>query len=261
MVLTSPRRVFTFSRESARALDTVCEQEFGIPSLILMENAATALLERSLTCLQDLRVQDPAALLLIGPGANGGDGSALARKLHNRGVRIVLAIAADPEKIKGDAGVNLAIARAMGLAIRVIDAEAPAKSLDAIVRETGAPNLIVDALFGTGLVRPLGPPHSDIVVWMNARRRSAEPGRSQVTLAVDIPSGLDCDTGRPLAVGADGAVIADLTVTLAGLKTGFANPQSRAWTGGVVVGDIGAPIEAMERLGAQASEPRAAGQG
>jgi NAD(P)H-hydrate epimerase len=88
---------------------------------------------------------------------------------------------------------------------------------------------VVDALFGTGLSRPLGPPFAEVVEAVNA---STNP-----VLAVDLPSGLDCDTGEPLGP----TVRAAHTATFVAPKRGFLNPRSAAWTGEVHVIDIGAP--------------------
>jgi NAD(P)H-hydrate epimerase len=94
----------------------------------------------------------------------------------------------------------------------------------------------VDALFGTGLTRALGPPFDEIVAAVNARQRPV--------LAVDLPSGLDCDTGEPLGP----TIRATHTATFVAIKKGFLNPASQPWLGEVHVLDIGAPKKLVDEF-------------
>lgn len=236
------RAALRFTRGSMRAVDQACIKEYGIPGVVLMENAAAALAECALELLADAPAE-PLAILCCGPGNNGGDGFALARRLHNEGVRCVIAPSRDAADYTGDAAANLAIAQAMGLHIRVLGAS-PGASLDRLIDEAGEPRLIVDSMFGTGLDRPVKAPLDEVNAWINGRR-----GGAVRILAVDVPTGLDADTGRPLAKGEDAAVRADATVTLGGMKTGLTQPEAASWTGVVSIGDIGAPIGLLERLG------------
>lgn len=246
----------TFTREGVRRLDSAARDEFAIPTIVLMENAAFAL-ERA--CLGELAATTPpgahsparTALILCGPGNNGGDGLALARRLHNAGVRVGVALSHPAERAKGDARTNLEIVRRMGLPLETVSPAEAGGALDAMCVRLGGPALLVDALLGTGADRAPEAPIDAMIAWLNARRAAHTSGR---VVAVDIPSGLDCDTGVPLA-GA-GAVRADLTVTLAGLKVGFRNPASREFTGRIVVGDIGAPRELLERFAMPGGDAR-----
>ncbi len=247
-------REFIFTRDGVRRLDGAARDEFAIPTIVLMENAAFALERACLAELAAMAPQDaraPGALILCGPGNNGGDGLALARRLHNAGVRVCVALAHPPERAKGDARTNLEIVRRMGLALETVPPVSPGASLDAMCVRLGGPTLLVDALLGTGADRAPEAPIDAMIAWLNGRR--AAHGSARV-VAVDIPSGLDCDTGAPLA-GA-GAVLADLTVTLAGMKAGFRNPASRPFTGRIVVGDIGAPRELLGRFALPGDDAR-----
>jgi NAD(P)H-hydrate epimerase len=203
-----------------------CE-ELGIPSICLMENAGAG---AARIAADRLTVPARSVLVLCGPGQNGGDGLVLARHLAILGhrPRIVLLQRSRGASPPGDAGVNLRICRSMGLAPRAVadEAEAAASMADAT-----SSDLIVDALFGTGLTHSLAGAAEALVRAIGASQRPV--------LALDLPSGLDCDTGEPLGA----CVRADVTATFAAAKAGFANPASRAWTGEVVVVGIGAPVE------------------
>lgn len=248
----TPSEILVFSRAGARDLDRAASAELGMPSILLMENAAVAVAQ---ACVELIAARGLRRIgVVCGPGNNGGDGLALARHLANRGVDPLVALAAAPGAYRGDAAVNLHIVEQMGL--RVLDpivSLAPQCALEILHRDgrdhSGDRDpkdvLVVDALVGTGLDRPVSPPMDQAIRWMNSLR-----GRGATTVAVDIPTGLDCDSGRPLGPM---AVRADVTVTLAGLKRGFLEPQSREYTGGILVGDIGVPVSLMKRF---ALDPR-----
>ena len=161
---------------------------------------------------------------MCGPGNNGGDGFAAARHLANRGrnVRIRLAVPAIAYPENSDAGTNLAICQAMGLPCsETQDLEGAA--------------LVVDALFGTGLARQVRDPYKSLIEAVNA---AAAP-----TVAIDLPSGLDADTGATLGA----AVRAEVTLTMVAPKVGFALGDGPALVGEVETIDIGAPPEALRR--------------
>lgn len=209
-----------YTRESARMLDRLATQEYRIPSILLMENAAIHL---AAAARRMMKTQDQLVVIYCGPGNNGGDGFALARHLHNSGARVRIVLAADGRRYVGDAAANLEIIDAMGLSI---SRHPP----------TTRPALIVDALLGTGLERPVRKPIAGFIQTINRARSPV--------LAVDIPSGLDADTGQPLGL----AVRADVTVTMAGRKLGFSRPAAREYLGRVIVADIGVPRELAGRL-------------
>jgi len=238
---------FVFDRESVRLLDRACVEEFALPGIALMENAATALLAASLAMFDS----PPAGVLILaGPGNNGGDGFALARRLTNLDVKARIALLCDPSRIKGDAAINLNIVKAMNVPIAHIDAAEVNPALDAQLATLKTPTLLVDAIFGTGLTSPPRQLQLDAIHWLNEIPRASANQQQCKILAVDLPSGLDCDTGAPISPGGDDAVVhADVTLSLAGRKVGFANPDSSQFTGAITTGDIGAPLELLKRFG------------
>ena len=218
-----------FTREAVREVDRRCIDDFAIPGIVLMENAASDLAIAALRLIDQHRCT--SAHILAGPGNNGGDGFALARKLHNAAVPVTVSLYADPDRITGDAKTNLEIIQRMNLRI---DDPSQLESLD-------DNTLLVDALLGTGLTSNVRGPIATAIDQINSANAP--------TLAVDIPSGLDCDTGKPLGA----AVRATETVTFVGPKQGFINKDSHTYTGNITVADIGAPIELVQSLG----QPRA----
>ncbi len=214
-----------FTREAVREVDRRCIDDFAIPGIVLMENAASALAIAALRLIKQHRCT--SAHILAGPGNNGGDGFALARKLHNAAVPVTISLYADPDRVTGDAKANLDIIQRMNLRI-----DEPAPSLPPTNN-----TLLIDALLGTGLTNNVRGPIATAIDQIN--------NANAPTLAIDIPSGLDCDTGKPLSA----AVRATETVTFVGWKQGFTNKDSLAYTGDITVADIGAPIELVQSLG------------
>lgn len=215
------------SREEVRSLDVLAADEFGLPTLVLMENAGRCGADRLVELAGDAT---PRVLILCGPGNNGGDGGVVARHLDARGWDVSLLWFADPEKIRGDARVQWEILRRSDVPQQA--GPAPA-DLDA--RIAGA-DWLVDGLLGTGLTRPVEGPLRGAIEAMN---RSGRP-----ILALDLPSGLDADSGRPLGV----AVRARATVTFAARKLGFDAPGASDYTGDVTVVDIGLPGSLLRRF-------------
>lgn len=235
-----------FSREGARALDADARDELGLPTIVLMENAAIALAQ---TC-DDLAAERAFERvgIVCGPGQNGGDGLALARHLCNRGYDPLIALVAPPSAYKGDSGVQLRVIEQMGL--RILDpivSMDPQTALEILYRDgkdhsadrDASDVLIVDAMFGTGLSRAIAPPLDQPVRWMNRLRRQGAR-----TLAVDLPSGLDADIGVPLG---EHVVRADVTVTLGGLKRGLLKGEAAPFAGKVLVGNLGLPLALLRK--------------
>jgi len=188
-----------------------------------MENAGAA---AARIALRDFAPARRRVLCVCGPGGNGGDAMVAARHLAIAGVDVSLVtFGAQPS---GDAGVQTAICVAMGLRTwRILDSTDAARAC----RADDAPALIVDGLYGTGLTRALDGTAAALVDAMNA---SGAP-----VLSLDVPSGLDCDSGEPTGP----CIRAAVTVTFVAEKIGFANPASRAFTGEVRIVGIGAPQE------------------
>jgi NAD(P)H-hydrate epimerase len=212
------------TRAQVRQIDRLASERYHVPGIVLMENAARAVADAACEMLGN----HPAGkiLVLCGGGNNGGDGLAAARHLHNRGFDITLFLTVNPAKYTGDALTNWEIASAMGL--RRLE------GFDEVMRRDF--DLVVDAVFGTGLTEPPWSPTAAVIQIVNTFGTQ--------TLAIDLPSGLDCDTGEPLGP----CITATRTVTFVAEKSGFANPNSRRFTGEVTVGDIGCPRELIEEV-------------
>lgn len=207
-----------------------------------MENAAASLESVVLAALASHRgaQPEPRVLIVCGPGNNGGDGLALARRLFITGLgrRMSVVLGAAQSRIRGDAAINLQIVRRIGVRL-VGGGRVPGAAIAAEARRLGRPLLVVDALLGTGLTRPTAGPMLGVVRAVNALR--ADPRIA--VLAVDVPSGLDADTGAPPPGGQ--AVVADATLTLAAMKKGLQRASARHWAGEVGIGTIGAPAAAV----------------
>ena len=216
--------VVRLTRAQVREIDRRAIEEYHIPGIVLMENAARGVVEVALRMIR--QVNDSFVLILCGGGNNGGDGLAIARHLHNRGANVVVLPVGEPH-YAGDAMANWNIVRAMKINTRPIGLQ-----IESLL-EQGC-DLVVDAMFGTGLAKPVRPPFDMMIEKCN---QCPAP-----ILAVDLPSGLDCDTGEPLGA----CVRATRTVTFVAEKAGFVNPKSREYTGEITVADIGCPRELIE---------------
>lgn len=226
--------MWVLGREAGRRLDRLAVERYGIPSMILMENAASGVAERALAMLE--AVPTRGAVVLTGPGNNGGDGFAAARHLANRGVEVRIVAAVDPDRLKGDAALNARIAARMGIRVDALDAARAAAELE----QEGC--LVIDALLGTGISDAPKAPLDALISVVNRLH-----GPSHPVLAVDVPSGLDCENGKP--AGGGRAVEADETVTFVAPKPGFLPLEAQRWTGEVWVAGIGAPASLVQELG------------
>jgi NAD(P)H-hydrate epimerase len=213
------------SREQARRVDQIAIENFGVPGIVLMENASRSAAD--IIRQSDLPWQQ--AVILCGGGNNGGDGLAIARHLANAGGQIVIGLCTDPARYTGDAAVNWNIVQRMKLPMMPCDDRFICTHLT-----PGGAGIIIDAIFGTGLASPPRPPFER---WANAVAEAVRP-----VVAIDVPSGLDCDTGMPLGVI---AIRANLTITFVGAKKGFLHPSAAAYTGPVKIADIGCPAAAV----------------
>lgn len=200
------------SKHQVRRLDHEVWEQLGLPTLVLMENAAAA--------LQNALPKAGSVVIVCGPGNNGGDGFALARRLAvlGRRARVVMPRPPSPGT---DAHVQHRLAELVGVAMH-----------PGVPR--GLPVVIVDALFGTGLTRRAGGPERSLIRWMNRCRA----GGAWV-LAADIPSGIDAESGEPVEGG--DAVHADMTVTFAAMKPGLLTKAGKRFAGRVIVDGLGLP--------------------
>jgi NAD(P)H-hydrate epimerase len=205
------------TRQAVREIDCRATEDFGIPSIVLMENAGRNAAEL-LNTLNPLRLR---VAIACGHGNNGGDGLVMARHLDRLGHTVNVLLFADPKALSPDAAVNHRIVERMGLPISLMPTPSPS-----LFQGYG---WIADALFGTGLSRAPSAPFDAVINAIN------DSGAK--ILAVDVPSGLDCDTGRPLGE----CIRASHTVTFVGMKEGFLFPEARQFVGELHFADIGAP--------------------
>ena len=221
------------SREMSRRVDEFAVNEIGMPSLILMENAGRSCAE----CLMNWPVADPhreqSVLVLCGPGNNGGDGFVLARHLAVAGWNVRVMLFKEVERYAGDSRVNLDVLSQLGINIEQFD---PAWS-DTETREqfekVGARSTdwIVDALLGTGASGVLRPPIAKAIVAANLLPVNR--------LAIDLPTGLNCDSGE----ASEPTFQASVTCTMVGEKVGFKNADAHHFTGTVMVVGLGVPVD------------------
>lgn len=235
---SEPGAVYLLDRRAAREVDRQAVERYAMPSILLMENAALHLADAALGLVG--RADSPCIVVVCGSGNNGGDGLAAARHLHNAGARVLVLSTAESARFTGDAGTNASIVARMGLPFCVLDPADMPGSATRCAGVLGRPDLIIDAVFGTGLDRPVAGPIASLIGWINDQRKAGT-----AVLAADLPSGLDADTGEPLGC----AVRAGVTVTFAGLKVGFTTLAAQEYVGEVVVADIGVPRELIEALG------------
>jgi len=247
---TSPTP-FWLSRAEVRELDRRAIEEFGLPGVVLMENAGRGAAE----LLMRLNPERLPAAILCGPGNNGGDGFVIARHLdiHGYPVHIWLLLgqgdrdreqkddAANPIRIESelspDARTNFRVARQSGIDVSVLRGPMSEWQREMIQSDLALQaGWIVDAVFGTGLRAAPGPPFDDAIAAANL---SGQP-----ILAVDLPSGLECDEGKPLGL----TIRAGHTATFAAWKKGFLEPSAQEWLGEVHAIDIGAPRVLVEQF-------------
>lgn len=246
-------RLRPLTRDELRDLDERAERDYGLSTRMLMENAgrgaagwlaelsgATAgPIDRRLTdAPSDFTISPatapdriPRILLLCGPGNNGGDGGVVARHLDSWGFPVQVVWLARTDQLRGDPAVQASILDHSGIEQTFWgDAEDPDfLRLQALETRVARADWLVDALFGTGLSRPVEGTGRALIDLVN---QSGKP-----ILALDLPSGLDADTGRPLG----SAVRALATATFAAPKIGFSQPGAFEYTGRIAVIDLGLP--------------------
>lgn len=219
----------TMSRDEVREFDRRAIEELGVPAVVLMENAGRQAADEAARLMRECGGR--RAVVVAGAGNNGGDGFVVARHLAVRGFEAAVVLVGDKEKLRGEAAVNFAVLGKIGIAVREAGADAAARIGEA-AREA---DLVVDALLGTGLAGEVREPYRSVIETINAIKKPV--------LAIDIPSGLDADTGR--ALGA--AVRATATVTFVAAKKGFAAREAEEYLGLVTVADIGVPRGISQR--------------
>jgi NAD(P)H-hydrate epimerase len=221
--------VKTVTAAEMQALDRRAIGEYGIPGLLLMENAG-----RGIADLITGAFKPGTVVVFAGKGNNGGDGFVIARHLSNRGFRTAVILLADAEELKEDPGINFKILKAMKIPVEVPRPECLASDF---LRGLEHADLVVDALFGIGLERQIEGTYREAVEAMN--------GCGKAVVAVDVPSGLHSDTGEVLGC----AVKAAITGTLGLPKRGLFCGQGPEYSGRVFVVDIGIPSTLKHEAG------------
>lgn len=217
------------TRMQSRSVDSIAIEEFGIPGIVLMENAgrgaAEILMRHSPT---------GSVAILCGKGNNGGDGFVIARHLENHGykVTVVLFHSVD-EKFEGDAATNFAILEKTGTPLLRLDIPDELEQLCSLLAES---EWIVDAMLGTGTRGKARSPFLEVIDAVN--------GTGRKVLSVDIPSGLDCDLG-PVA---DATIRASITATFVSLKPGLLVQGATDCVGEIEVVDIGIPRGVLTKV-------------
>ncbi len=212
------------TRAQCRELDRRAIDDYGITGLVLMENAGRGCVD----VLERLGIDGPV-VILCGKGNNAGDGFVIARHLEIRGHKCRVLLLSPPEELRGDAATNFAIVQ--NTSVPIINLTEKRAGASAPPPELHDAVWLIDALLGTGAQGDPRPPFDTAIDWINARPTTTR------ALAVDVPSGLDCDTGQP----AVHTVRADHTCTFAAMKTGFTQPAAKPYTGTIHVCDIGVP--------------------
>lgn len=213
--------------DQMRSIDRRTTERFGVPSIVLMENAASAVVEAIFAHYADCE----RVAIFCGTGQNGGDGLAVARHLENRGVVPVVLIVGDRTKYAGDARTNLEICERLQIPIYEIRESASVE--EALVRVSDA-DVIVDGIFGTGLNRAPSGVQADVI-------RAIAEMRIPV-VAVDLPSGLDASSVEPF----EPCVRAEVTVTFAAPKICHVFDPAAMYCGEIIVADIAIPNVAVD---------------
>jgi hydroxyethylthiazole kinase-like uncharacterized protein yjeF len=225
------RNDVVFTPAQLREYDRLATEGYGLPSIVLMEHAACAVRD---VVLEELEWRGARAagevLIVCGTGNNGGDGFALARLLHNTGVPVRVVLIGQRSRIHGDALINASVIERMGIEIQT-------------TLNLGTPTVVVDALLGTGATVMLREPLGSALRAINELRVDGT-----CIVSVDVPSGLNAETGELLGPPHAEAVIADRTVTFVGMKSGFSAIGAARFLGRVTVADIGAPRELAARV-------------
>ncbi|MCP4257799.1 MAG: NAD(P)H-hydrate epimerase [Planctomycetes bacterium] len=212
------------TKDQVRAVDSWAINTLGIPGVVLMENAGRSCAELIKEKLKG--VTEPKVCIFCGTGNNGGDGYVIARHLFNNGCKVIVVICGDRTKVKGDAKINLDILEKLDRPVEQLNPKED--DIPTRIKEYTADSaMIIDGLFGTGLSGPLRDDYIQLIDCINAC--------DCPVLAVDIPSGLDCDSGQPLGT----AVKASCTVTFVAVKKGFVSESAASYTGKIFVASIG----------------------
>lgn len=225
-----------------RAIDQCAINHFGIPGIVLMENAGLGTVLKIEQSYGPLR--DACIPIFVGPGNNGGDGLVIARHLLQRKALPQLVFLIEPGQLKGDSATNLAIVEKLNLPTFICNnPDSVSGAIDFLYdaeSRFGSSKMFIDAIFGTGLCRTIEGHYRDIIDHINTRSRT---GNISI-VAVDTPSGLDSDTGHTLGI----CIEAGMTATYGYAKIGQMTANSSRYTGELHIIDIGIPEEVAKHV-------------
>jgi NAD(P)H-hydrate epimerase len=229
------------TRAQSRAVDEIAIREYGMLGLVLMENAGRNCAEVILKHLENHpEVKNWPLLICCGKGNNGGDGFVIARHLANKGIESTVLLWADAHELTGDAAANFAILKNMNASIAAL-ADSSWNGVLGSIRPHQV--IVIDALLGTGAMGEPRAPYDRAIAWINSL--------DGVVFAIDLPSGLDADSGAPSSQ----TVRAGYTLTFVTQKLGFLAAEAKPFLGQVQVIDIGAPRQVIAKAAALASVP------
>lgn len=211
--------------DSIRKMDQEYIEEFNMPSIVLMENAI-------FRCLDNIDLTKESFTVISGRGNNGGDALGIARHLVNKGKKVYVHILEKNKECSKDFKINLNILEKLDCNIKKISDNEDLKSLKNDILKS---DIVIDGIFGTGLKREVKGIYLDVINCVNES--------SKHTISVDVPSGIDSDTGEILG----GAIKATQTITFQVYKIGFLNYKCFDYLGEVVVEDIGIPKEIVDK--------------
>ena len=212
------------TRQQSRQVDLLAIEEYGMSGLVLMENAGRGAAEKIDTILATTRISAATRpMILCGQGNNAGDGYVIARHLQLLGREVEILSVVELSKLSGDAEANANIARRAEIPIRVITD--PDRLADVI----GPAPALIDCLLGTGAKGNLREPYRAAV--------QAANNAARLRIAIDVPTGLDCDSGVP----GTPTFQADHSITFVSSKIGFAQPAAEPYVGHLHVIGIGVP--------------------
>jgi NAD(P)H-hydrate epimerase len=230
----------TLTRQQVREVDRRAIADYGMTGLVLMENAGRGATDFLCRLLKEPspsgRGQGEGAAkvtIVCGKGNNGGDGFVIARHLDLRGIEVKTLLLADPSELTGDAAANFQILQTANLSIEVFNAPL---DVARFTQQLAGASWLVDALLGTGAIGEPKSPYAEAIDLMNAAGKPI--------LAIDLPSGLDCDTGT----ASRHTVRATATCTFVAPKPGFFTPTAAPYLGQLHVQDIGVPRQLLDEL-------------
>jgi len=214
-----------------REIDQLSSTQFGIPSILLMENAGMRIVEALQKRFDDF--EDLNIGIVCGKGNNGGDGFVVARQLIQKGMAPAIFLLGQEEDVSGDARINLDILKAIGCAPTLIADIEDWQQEKTVLFDA---DVVVDALLGTGLTKPATGLYAAVIESLCDDFPRAE------IVSIDLPSGLPADSAYPVGPG----VKADLTVTFTALKPCLVLFPNQEYAGDVVLADIGNPMELLD---------------